>query len=242
MDSHLSRKVLITCEHAGYHIPKKYRKWFRGAESVLKSHRGWDPGALKLAETLSESWKVPLLSYRFSRLLIEPNRSEHHHQLYSEYTRKADKEIKMALLEYYYRPYRDKVYKAVRDGISQSGNLLHISIHTFTPVLHGKIRDFDIGLLYDPKRGSEKMFATGLKAGLSEIFQIRMNRPYKGTSDGLVTTLRKHFHAEQYIGLELEINQKHYEKGDTEWNKICKQIAFRTNLLIQNVFDEKAKR
>ena len=225
MVNRLSHKILLTCEHAGYDIPEKYRLLFRDAGSTLKSHRGWDPGAMELAESLSESWRAPLLSYPYSRLLIEPNRSEHHHKLFSEYSKCAGDEIKAELLERFYRPYREKIVNVVRESISNSGRLLHISVHTFTPVLCGKSRDFDIGLLYDPGRSTEKQIAAGWKTGLSEFFHVRMNQPYKGTADGLTTALRNYFPAEQYIGIELEVNQKYYFKKNTEWLMICRKIA-----------------
>ena len=37
--------------------------------------------------------------------------------------------------------------------------------------------------------------------------KVRFNYPYKGTSDGLTTTLRKKF-GPRYVGIEIEINQK----------------------------------
>lgn len=225
MESPLSHKMLLTCEHAGYDVPDQYRPLFKDADLILNSHRGWDPGALELAETLSELWNVRLHSYSFSRLLIELNRSEHHQKLYSEFTRSADKEIKKNLLEQIYRPYREEILNEVRESILNSGLLVHVSVHTFTPVLYGKNRDFDIGLLYDPGRSTEKQIAAGWKTGLSKHFRVRMNQPYKGTSDGLTTTLRNCFPAEQYIGIELEVNQKYYFKGKTDWLKICHKIA-----------------
>ncbi len=35
-----------------------------------------------------------------------------------------------------------------------------------------------------------------------------MNYPYRGASDGLTTHLRKRFHVNEYLGIELEINQE----------------------------------
>lgn len=109
--------------------------------------------------------------------------------------------------------------------MAQSGDLLHVSVHTFTPELQGQTRDFDIGLLYDPRRFNEKQVAAGWKTGLSKHFRVRMNQPYKGSSDGLTTALRNFFPAEQYIGIELEVNQKYYFRGIPEWKKICRKIA-----------------
>jgi hypothetical protein len=39
-------------------------------------------------------------------------------------------------------------------------------------------------------------------------FQIRFNDPYKGTDDGFTTWLRKKYNDSEYIGIEIEVNQK----------------------------------
>ncbi|MDX1591968.1 MAG: N-formylglutamate amidohydrolase [Balneolaceae bacterium] len=79
--------LIITCEHAGNHVPDHYRNLFTGHEEILDTHRGWDPGALKLAKMISKELKAPLYSCNHSRLLIEPNRSETHPSLFSEFPR-----------------------------------------------------------------------------------------------------------------------------------------------------------
>jgi hypothetical protein len=38
-----------------------------------------------------------------------------------------------------------------------------------------------------------------------------LNYPYQGTSDGFTTHLRKKFPDSQYVGIELEVNQKHLD-------------------------------
>jgi hypothetical protein len=45
--------------------------------------------------------------------------------------------------------------------------------------------------------------------------KVRFNYPYKGTSDGLTTTLRKKF-GPQYVGIEIEINQKFFSVAITK--------------------------
>jgi len=52
-----------------------------------------------------------------------------------------------------------------------------------------------------------------------------MNRPYLGTSDGHTTSLRKEFRDESYLGIEIEVNQKHWFMDNSNWNSICEMIA-----------------
>src|SRR6056297_1123926 len=119
MANHLSPELLLTCEHAGNNIPAKFQHYFTGADEVLNSHRGWDPGAAELAECISERVQVSLISYPISRLLIEPNRSERHPKLFSEFTKNLSEEDKTDLLNNYYRPHRkmvtDEIYKKISE-------------------------------------------------------------------------------------------------------------------------------
>lgn len=225
MANHSYPEILLTCEHAGNKIPQEFKDLFAGAEDILNSHRGWDPGAIKLTEALSELSRLPLISYPFSRLLIEPNRSEHHPKLFSEFTKSLSKDAKSDLLNNYYRPHRKRISDEIYGLISQNMRVLHIGVHTFTPELNGKLREFDIGILYDPSRIQEKVFAKKWGKNLQKRFRVRMNQPYKGKADGLITSLRKLFSDEVYMGVELEVNQKPYLESPIKWKEIGKALS-----------------
>ncbi|MFU8811567.1 MAG: N-formylglutamate amidohydrolase, partial [Balneolaceae bacterium] len=224
----LFRNIIITCEHAGNRVPAGYERLFAGREEILKLHRGWDPGAKELAVAISHALEAPLFLYEYTRLLVEPNRSVGHRALFSEFTRKLPVGQKEAVLNRFYRPYRNEVVEAI-DSITESGqSVLHISVHTFTPELNGKVRDVDVGLLYDPARPGEKEFCRGWKRELvRRVPDLRtlMNKPYLGVSDGFTTSLRKQFPDEMYGGIELEVNQRFYDEGEESWVRVGQQIA-----------------
>lgn len=94
--------------------------------------------------------------------------------------------------------------------LEKHGKVLHLAIHSFTPVLNGETRNADLGLLYDPGRPSEKRWADRLHDALDPLppaLRIRRNYPYLGKADGLTAALRKKFAARRYAGLEIELNQ-----------------------------------
>jgi predicted N-formylglutamate amidohydrolase len=222
----------VTCEHAGYSVPDRFRNLFLGQEKILQSHRGWDPGALILAKAVSDGLNAPFYFYPITRLLIEPNRSEKNPSLLSEFSRSLPEDDLRHLLECYYRPYRDGVYRHINKFTLQKKSVLHISVHTFTPNFKGKERKFDIGLLYDPSRATEKEFSRQFKTSLKRIdpeCKVRMNKPYLGKSDGLTTWLRKEFDDDLYTGIELEVNQAIYNDGASSWQSAGQKItqAFR---------------
>jgi predicted N-formylglutamate amidohydrolase len=200
--------LIVSCEHAGQRVPEKYRLLFSGAEQVLNSHRGWDPGARELAISLAGALKAPFFFCDTSRLIIEPNRSLGHPQLYSEFTQSLSEGEKQEMLEEIYWPYRKAVEKAI-DLADKP--VIHLSIHTFTPVLNGVTRNVDVGLLFDPSRKLESEWCTELQMRLSvklNPLNIKFNEPYQGIDDGFTTFLRTKNSDQNYAGIEIEVNQK----------------------------------
>lgn len=203
---------LLTCEHGGNRVPARYRQYFSGYENLLRSHRGYDPGALSTARAFASALSAPLCYSTVSRLLIELNRSPHHAQLYSEVTKPLPQQIKSEIAHRHYWPYRTEVENRVAQAVEQGRRVVHLSSHSFTPELNGEIRNADIGLLYDPKRPGEAALCRRWQAALKEqapALRVRMNYPYSGSSDGLTAALRKRFASDVYIGIELEVNQLH---------------------------------
>lgn len=210
--------LIVTCEHAGNQVPQQYQHIFSDIKDILESHRGYDPGALEIARFLATEYSAPLFICETTRLLIEPNRSLDNHQLYSEYSRKLCETDHDQILQQYYYPHRN----GVEDVISKlTKPVLHLSIHTFTPVFDEKERTVDMGLLFDPDRKSETDFCAKLMDGLEQMLsdiRIKFNEPYKGTDDGFTTYLRTKFADRDYLGIEIEINQKF--RGTEKWELI----------------------
>jgi predicted N-formylglutamate amidohydrolase len=141
-------------------------------------------------------------------LLIEVNRSLNHSQLFSEFSTKLTTKEKTELIDGIYFPYRNSVQAAISNF---KRSVLHLSIHSFTPILDGVERGLEVGLLFDPDRSGElsfcEDFATRLAKALPD-FRIKFNEPYKGVDDGFTTYLRTQFDNELYRGIEIEINQR----------------------------------
>lgn len=202
--------VLVTCEHGGKRVPRRYSRLFAGAEDVLASHRGWDPGAEVLARHLGRVLGTVPMVARITRLLVDLNRSPGHPGQFSEFSRRLPNPDRREILRRYYRPFRRRVEQQVARLTGPGQAMVHLSVHTFTPKWQGKIRGMDIGLLFDPSRQGETALAGRIRIALQEVrpdWRIRFNQPYRGTSDGLTTWLRRRFSPENYLGLELEFNQ-----------------------------------
>ena len=215
-------KLVLTCEHGGNNIPKEYQKIFRDSAKLLSTHRGYDIGALELFNNLISQADYYSFS-ETSRLLIELNRSLKNKNLFSAVTKPLDSFIKDEIKKNYYFPYRDKVESQIAYFIKQKHTVIHISVHTFTPVFNNVTRNCDIGFLYDPSHSLEKQFCKSIKKNIIQnnpSLNVRYNFPYLGTADGFTSYLRKIFPKENYLGIEIEVNQKFPSKKNKEWNKI----------------------
>lgn len=211
---------LITCEHGGNRIPPRYRHLFAGFEALLQTHRGYDAGALALASELAKALAAPMFAATTSRLLVDLNRSIGHPRLYSEASRGAPVGVRREILERCYQPYRNKVEADIAAAVARGSRVIHVASHSFTPELDGAVRNADIGLLYDPARPGEADLCRRWQAQIRVLapeLKVRRNYPYAGKSDGFTAYLRRRFPAEVYIGIELEINQKHVFNGGRRW-------------------------
>ena len=220
--------VLVTCEHGGNRVPREYRKLFDGREPALASHRGFDPGALELAKELARAFRAPLVASTVTRLLVELNRSPGHPQLHSEATRDLPRAEKARIAARYYEPYRREVEQRVARATAAKRRVIHISSHSFVPVLNGCTRNADIGLLYDPARPAERALCERWRRRLGERaapLRVRRNYPYRGYDDGLTTYLRRGYARKGYIGVEIEVNQKHVLAGGGEWRRLRKVLV-----------------
>jgi predicted N-formylglutamate amidohydrolase len=214
---------IVTCEHGGNIIPVAYRGLFRGRRALLDSHRGYDPGALLMAQELARALRAPLVASTVSRLVIDLNRSIGHPHLYSAATRVLPAALRAEIVGEHYRPYRARVERGVRQSAKRGRRVIHISSHSFTPELDGDVRHADVGLLYDPARHGERELCTRWKATLGAMaptIRVRRNYPYAGKGDGLTSYLRRRFPPDAYVGVELEVNQKIVLAAGRRWTQL----------------------
>ncbi|WP_153558999.1 N-formylglutamate amidohydrolase [Roseimaritima sediminicola] len=227
IDSQLGTTCILSCEHGGCEVPDELSDCFAtaGAARALRSHRGYDPGALTVARALAAYLACPLWLSTVSRLVVDLNRSKDSPELFSRFTGSCAAARRQHILQTYYRPYRRRVTSAIRRRAA-NGGVLHLSIHTFTPRYRGTQRRFDVGVLFDPDRPWERQLATRLldqlnRAGLHAV----ANRPYHGCDDGLTTTLRGRFDDTRYAGIELEINNRFARLATTTQRSWCERIG-----------------
>ena len=219
--------ILLTCEHGGNHIPPAFRKNFKAAGEVLKTHRGLDIGALVIAKHLQKLLKSPLVFSTTSRLLVDLNRTLQNPTLFSEFTKDLSKATKASMLAKYYFPHWKKVRTLVSKMNKRHEDIIHIAVHSMTDNLNGQKRRMHLALLYNPKYKNEVKFSSQWIKELRKEFPefiIARNKPYRGDGDGLTCELRKE--NKNYIGIELEMNQAMLQKmNERQKRDFAKRLA-----------------
>jgi len=231
--------LLLSCEHAGNRIPPAYAPLFRGADALLATHRGWDPGAYVLARFLAKRLRRPLHAVTWSRLFVEANRAAHNPRIWSRFTRALPEAERAEILARYWWPHRSKVEAAVTEA-ARVARVVHVAVHSFTPELDGHVRNADVGLLYDSRRPREASLCRRwgeILARVAPDLRVRYNYPYRGNADGLGTWLRQRHPAARYLGIEIEINQALV--GTRGWRALQERIAASLGELMHSVQGER---
>jgi predicted N-formylglutamate amidohydrolase len=199
--------VVLTCEHASYAVPPEYQELGLSSAEIQR-HIGWDIGARAVTLALAQALDAPAVCSGYSRLLIDCNRDLADHDLIvaeSDGTRVAgnlqmsDSERKKRV-ERFYQPFHTAIDHLLRRGMASPPLLL--SIHSFTPVMNGKERQFDLGVLFD--RHDALAQEVGQRCD-HDGYRVRYNEPYSGL-EGLIFSARHHGERHGLVYLELEIN------------------------------------
>jgi predicted N-formylglutamate amidohydrolase len=208
--------LVITCEHASWEVPEALAGL--GLErDTLRSHASWDAGAREIAARIAESFDVPRLEGRWSRLVADLNRDPQSHEVVPEVAfgvpvpgnTGLDAKTRTRRVADYHAPYWAEAEGRLAAGVAR-GRVVHLSVHTFDPHYGRDPRPWDFGICHDPDTPFEAPVARELERALAASGRIAApNVPYDGRSDFLITSMRRRFAPERYAGIMLEVSQRH---------------------------------
>ncbi len=198
--------LVFVCEHASNHIPEKYGN-LGLEEAVRESHVAWDPGASAVARRLAEALEGPLVESAVSRLVYDcnrppeapdamPARSEIHE---IPGNRALGEEARAARTAEVYEPFRRLLSETIA---ARPLPPALITIHSFTPVYHGRARDVEIGILHD----ADSRLADAMLESAPQFTsrKVARNAPY-GPEHGVTHTLREHALPTGLLNVMIEI-------------------------------------
>ena len=174
-----------------------------------RCHLAVDIGAGPLTERLAHSLGVTAVLAQYSRLVMDCNRQLMDPSAYLEYgdgilvpgnrnLHQAEKDLRASTL---YWPYHEALDKQVQ-RLSKVGPLpAFIAIHSFTPVMNGEARPWEMGVLWDTDMSLRNIFLEDFRAA---GYFVGDNEPYSGKAPQDFTI---DHHAEEiglpHIGIEI---------------------------------------
>ncbi|UXS02064.1 N-formylglutamate amidohydrolase [Agrobacterium tumefaciens] len=199
--------VLLVCEHASATVPEKYGTLGLTAD-VLSSHIAWDPGALAVSRLLSRKLDATLVYQRFSRLIYDCNRPPESssampvkseiHEIPGNFD--LDDAEKFARTSALYVPFHDRVDAIIAERQANRQETVVVTVHSFTPVYHGRFREVEVGVLHD----TDSRLADAMLRSAAGGLDVRRNEPY-GPDDGVTHTLRLHALPDGFLNVMIEI-------------------------------------
>lgn len=180
---------LVTCDHASNAVPA----WVGGgslgvAPADMARHIAWDVGAAGLALRLAEALDSPCVLSAFSRLVIDPNRSEDDPtlvmRLYDGTIVPGNRHIGAAeveeRLDRLYRPYHAELARLA----ARRADTAILAVHSFTPCLRGRApRPWAVGVLHSHRDSRLSRAVLDLLAGETDLC-VGDNQPYSGHLPG----------------------------------------------------------
>ena len=210
--------LVLLCDHASGFIPRALDALGLD-EAQLARHIAFDIGIAEVTRRLAERLDAPAVLSGFSRLIVDPNRGLDDPTLMPQISdgvvvpgnRALSPAARRARLEAFFEPYHAAVTRVLDakqaslggpSGAPPRGPAV-ISMHSFTPVMKGNERPWQIGVLWNrdprlPRPLMAKLRAAGVVVG--------DNEPYSGR-DGHGHTLHVHAEPRGFANVLIEVRQ-----------------------------------
>ncbi|WP_441233899.1 N-formylglutamate amidohydrolase [Bradyrhizobium sp. 930_D9_N1_4] len=214
---------LLTSDHYGRIMPRALGD-LGVAESELTRHIAWDIGIAGVADRLAKMLDAHLIAQRYSRLVIDCNRSPgvaSSIPVISEATtiprnERISEGERAARRREIFEPYHHRIDAAIDRRLHEKRPTVLVSLHSFTPVYAGVARPWHIGALYNRDTVLPKLLLKHLRAEGDLV--VGDNEPY-AVSDLSDYTIPVHGEARGLVNTGIEIRQDLIadQSGQQQW-------------------------
>lgn len=200
--------ILLVCDHASCRFPKSLGDM--GLDPFARRcHLAVDIGAGPLTEALAASLGVTAVLAQYSRLVMDCNRQLMDPSAHLEFgdgifvpgnhnLHQVERDLRASTL---YWPYHEAVDQQVQRLIKLGPPPAFIAIHSFTPVMNGEARPWQMGVLWDTDKRLRDIFLKDFRAA---GYLVGDNEPYSGKAPQDFTI---DHHAEEiglpHLGIEI---------------------------------------
>ena len=229
MNQNASKPVLLVCDHASRRFPKSLGTL--GIDPVARRcHLAIDIGAGALTQSIAENIGVTAVLCQYSRLIVDCNRQLMDPGAFLEFgdgivikgNRNLHAQDKKLREQEIYWPYHGAIDAQIERLHVPDTAPIFVSIHSFTPVLNGESRAFEMGVLWDKDRITAEIFINDFRqAG----YNVGDNEPYSGTA---LQDYTIDHHAESigipHIGIEIRQDLIDNEEGVAKIGELMSHI------------------
>lgn len=176
--------ILLVCDHASCRFPVSLGDM--GLDPFARRcHLAVDIGAGPLTERLAETLGVTAVMQQYSRLIVDCNRELMDPGAFLQFgdgvpvpgnrsLRQAEKDLRAEAI---YWPYHKAINQQMQRLTELSAPLSFITVHSFTPVMDGESRPWQMGVLWDTDARLPEIFLEGFRAA---GYNVGDNEPYSG--------------------------------------------------------------
>jgi predicted N-formylglutamate amidohydrolase len=189
-------RLVLVCEHASNAFPAPWGDLGLGPEQRA-AHIAWDPGALDVARGLMHRLDAVLIHAPATRLIYDLNRApdmkgamparSEIHDIPGNATITA--QDRLARTEALYLPWANGLHNLIARRIALGLRPVIVTIHSFTPVFHGRPRAVEFGVIHD----ADAALAVAINDAARRLTRLnaQLNAPYSAADD-VTHTLRLH--------------------------------------------------
>lgn len=214
-------QFVVLCDHAGRALPRALGDLGLSA-AELESHIAWDIGAAAVARLLAAELDSPLVLQRYSRLVIDCNRPltapDSIPVQSGGIAIPGNERLTPAQVDARTRAVFGPYHARISDLLAHRSSYALVTVHSFTPELHGERRPFHAGVLYerDTRLAAPLLSLLRREPGLV----VGDNEPYRASAASDYAIIE---HGERrgapYVELEVRQDLVADDAGQEEWAK-----------------------
>jgi hypothetical protein len=200
----MSTAYLFSCDHATCAVPEAYRELFRGAEDIVASSEGWEPGSLNLAQGFAMKFRTPLVHGDVTRLLLEFGKDGN--ERWSRFSLKLPEATRVKLVDRHERPYRQTLNQRIAEDLRRHIAVVHIQVHTDAGT-DGLV------MLETPPDGVLAEKIAGVWRGQLAAADLDVRHVAGAEGSALAQALAREFPADRYAQIRLGVSQTFFLEG-----------------------------
>ena len=221
--------MLLVCDHASRRFPGVLGTM--GLDPVARRcHLALDIGAGALTEQLADTLSVTAVLCQYSRLVVDCNRQLMDASAFLEFgdgivvpgNRNLHPQDKQGRVDEIYWPYHNAIEAQVERLGADGRPPIFVSVHSFTVVLNGEYRPWEMGVLWDTDRVTAEIFVHDLR---ESGFHVGDNEPYSGKAPHDFTI---DHHAESiglpHVGIEIRQDLIDDDQGVAEICEVLQRV------------------